>query len=640
MGRPKDVQTWSQVTIVGKNKVKCNHCGDEFKGGVTRIKEHLDTTKQRGRSIHPCSAIGNRIPAAGPSNPQHQSGVNAANPLQGNPQQESVNAVNPLQATPIQAETFVHARPGIGNNMDFGPSNPRQSVNPVNALLATRLQAETFVDVHPGINNSMASGPSNPCQSVNAMNATRLQAETFVDVRPGIDNSIASGPATRLQAETFTDVHLDIDNIMASGPSNPWQSLTTENATLISAETFFDVRFGIGNSMAFSPSNPWQSVNAENALQVLRECDSLEHVPPLGKLQNLSRLVVSCSSIEKVPEGLEMLIKLKWLDLSGNKELWWEPESVLPNLTNMQFLDLRNTRIMLTINDLQGMTTLECFGGNFLDRENYNSYVQKILDKGFGPKTYHLHLGNICKYYFYVDCHLYPFAPNYHLQKIIYFGDCEVLPYYLPKNTSEIYIDGNYHWKCLCNGLSFERSMFSHLKVLYVRGCNKIEKLLTPELLPQLQNLERIEVRHCSSMKEIFAMGNCVDNDDGSRTNITLTPPLSERSMFSHLKELSVWGCNKIEKLLTPGLVPQLINLEGITVSDCSSMKEIFAVDNNDGSRSNITLPKLTRLYLQNLPELNIVCKGILFCGLSKPWFHSYECPNLKEPTIQTCNNR
>ncbi|KAJ1435450.1 P-loop containing nucleoside triphosphate hydrolase [Sesbania bispinosa] len=360
---------------------------------------------------------------------------------------------------------------------------------------------------------------------------------------------------------------------------------------------------------------------------VLRACDSLEDVPPLGKLQNLSRLVITRSSIKKVPEGLEKLIKLKWLDLSRNQELRWEPGTVLPKLTNMQFLDLRYTKVMLTINDVQGMTTLECFGGNFLDRENYNSYVQQIMDKGCRPQTYHLHLGNISTIY----CHyLCPLVPNNN--QIINFGDCEGLTHYLPRDTSLIRIHGNGHWKCLCNGLSFENSC--SLRRIEIRRCTLVESLCcltsTCSLRTQMLNLESLHLEELESLTAICKEGVA-----------HVTPPLSERSMFSHLKKLVVYNCNKIEKLLTPGLVPLLQNLEKITVHKCSSMKEIFAEDNggddHDGSRSNITLPKLTKLYLSNLPELKIVCKGILFCGLSKP-LYSYFCPNLKYPAIQTCN--
>ncbi|TKY64975.1 Disease resistance protein [Spatholobus suberectus] len=115
---------------------------------------------------------------------------------------------------------------------------------------------------------------------------------------------------------------------------------------------------------------------------------------------------------------------------------------------------------------------------------------------------------------------------------------------------------------------------------------------------------------------------------------------LSPRGMFSHLKKFNIEGCHEIETLLTPGLVSQLQNLESISVFDCNSMKEIFAVGSGlvpqltnlksitvshcnsmkeifavsysgDDESFNIELPKLTKLELECLPESTTVGIGV-----------------------------
>jgi hypothetical protein len=66
-------------------------------------------------------------------------------------------------------------------------------------------------------------------------------------------------------------------------------------------------------------------------------------------------------------------------------------------------------------------------------------------------------------------------------------------------------------------------------------------------------------------------------------------------------------------------------------------MKEIFAVNNSDDDNDSsiITLPKLTHLELLTLPELKIVCKGIIRCG-SIPTLEIDYCPRLeRHPTIE-----
>ncbi|KEH21828.1 LRR and NB-ARC domain disease resistance protein [Medicago truncatula] len=76
---------------------------------------------------------------------------------------------------------------------------------------------------------------------------------------------------------------------------------------------------------------------------VLFRCDRLKHVPPLGELQALSRLIISFTSIEEAPQGLEKLTNLKWLDLSSNKLLYIDFGSFTSNLTKLQYLNFRDT---------------------------------------------------------------------------------------------------------------------------------------------------------------------------------------------------------------------------------------------------------------------------------------------------------
>jgi sentrin-specific protease 7 len=123
---------------------------------------------------------------------------------------------------------------------------------------------------------------------------------------------------------------------------------------------------------------------------VLRECKSLKHVPPLGELQTLSRLVITESSIEEAPQGLDKLLNLKWLDFCNNKSLNFE-FGTLSNLTKMQYLDLRDTCAVIRVEDIQGMKKLERFGGIF-DIKDYHNYVQKMPEF----KMYYLILRNVC----------------------------------------------------------------------------------------------------------------------------------------------------------------------------------------------------------------------------------------------------
>ncbi|XP_028212005.1 probable disease resistance protein At4g27220 isoform X1 [Glycine soja] len=348
---------------------------------------------------------------------------------------------------------------------------------------------------------------------------------------------------------------------------------------------------------------------------VLRQCYQLEYIPPLGDLQALSRLDISgCDSLLRVPEGLQNLKKLQCLNLSRNLYLSLLPGCALPGLRNMQYLDLRGWS-GIKVEDVKGMTKLECFAGSFLDQDNYNRYVQEIQDTGYGPQTYIIYFGKFktatpgfCEDSIYVEFKL----------RRVWFGDCDELPYLLPRDLAELLVSGNHQWKCLCAALSSNGSL--SLKDITIGHCTKLKSLfcVSCSLCTNIQNLKSLKLYNLDSLS-VICKEDVAD----------LTQFLYLRGVFSHLKELSIHGCHQIEKLLTPGLVPQLQNLESISVQDCKSIKEIFAGDSSD----NIALPKLTNLELDMLPELKTVCKGILLIN-SEDILHINDCPNYEKPRI------
>ncbi|XP_061362739.1 probable disease resistance protein At4g27220 [Gastrolobium bilobum] len=375
---------------------------------------------------------------------------------------------------------------------------------------------------------------------------------------------------------------------------------------------------------------------------VLRGCKSLKYVPPLGELQKLSRLDISDTSIEKVPQGLEMLINLKWLNLSGNDRLTLEPRSVIQSLTNMQFLDLHcsmlSANVKVEVEDVQGMSMLEYFAGSFHDCKNLNNYVTKTMDRGCGPKTYHLHSGDLYTFSYFpglddptlspTDCRTYPYFPGLDYRAVS-LGDCKEFVHFLPRDLAKLRILQNYQWtRGLCDALSFNAP--SSLKEIRVEYCRKVESLFclssSCSFCTNLQHLESLELISLASLDVIWK-----ENDEG------ITQFLPSRGMFSYLKHLKIEFCNKIEKLMTPALLPQLPNLESIDVAFCDSMKEIFAVrnseddddDDDDDDYPTITLPKLTKLSLCLLHQLKTVCRGVI-ASISPPTVDARGCPKLE----------
>jgi len=324
---------------------------------------------------------------------------------------------------------------------------------------------------------------------------------------------------------------------------------------------------------------------------VLRECRQLEYIPPLGDLHALSRLDISgCDSLLRVPEGLQNLKKLQCLNLSRDLYLSLLLGCALPGLSNMQYLDLRGWSGII-VEDVKGMTKLECFAGSFLDQDNYNRYVQEIQDTGYGPQTYIIYFGKFktatpgfCEDSIYVKFKL----------RRVWFGDCDELPYLLPTDLAELCVGHNNQWECLCAALSSNGSL--SLEDIYIHNCTNLKSLfcLCFSLCTNIQSLKSLELDFLESLTAI-----CKEHI------VDLTQSLSLSGVFSQLQRFSIHECHAIEMLLTTELVPQLRNLEFISVWNCQSMKEIFAVSYSGGDDDSftITLPKLNTLELGFLPQ-------------------------------------
>ncbi|KEH21833.1 LRR and NB-ARC domain disease resistance protein [Medicago truncatula] len=358
---------------------------------------------------------------------------------------------------------------------------------------------------------------------------------------------------------------------------------------------------------------------------VLKSCYSLKHVPPLGELQALSRLVISKTSIEEAPQGLEKLINLKWLDLSSNKCLNMDTRSFLSNLTKIQYLNLQHTNALIKVEDIQRMNMLECLGGGF-DCKDHKQYMQKNLDMSFGPKSYILTFASV---WGEDGVSLIRFDSDDPETKTMKFGNCDHSSHILPKDLTYLCIEKNSHWVCLCDALLCNTD-FSSLRKIKTYYCQRLKSLFCLSgfcsFCTMIHNLEVLDLQRLESLtivcKEVF----------GVRQSLT------QGGIFSCLKKFNIYHCHLIEKLFRPQLVQQLQNLETIDVQHCYSMKEIFVVSNSDDNdQSIISLPKLTRLTLYYLPELKIVCKGSISCG-SSPKVDIFNCPNLERyPTIQRC---
>ncbi|PPD70885.1 hypothetical protein GOBAR_DD32226 [Gossypium barbadense] len=109
-----------------------------------------------------------------------------------------------------------------------------------------------------------------------------------------------------------------------------------------------------------------------------------------------------------------------------------------------------------------------------------------------------------------------------------------------------------------------------------------------------------------------------IDDGIGSATASTLAPSAT----FSHLKEITIHFCSSMKTLLPHWLLPNLQNLEEISVDHCGELVEILGVETSEveekGSDALIKfhLPKLRQLTCWGLPNLKSICgkSGVMVC--------------------------
>ncbi|XLR05831.1 probable disease resistance protein At4g27220 isoform X2 [Arachis hypogaea] len=363
------------------------------------------------------------------------------------------------------------------------------------------------------------------------------------------------------------------------------------------------------NAELTSLPNSLSSLKSLKSL-LLERCYSLKYVPPLGELQELSRLVISDTLIEDVPHGLGMLAKLRWLDLSNNRKLVCVPWPVISGLTNVQYLNLQGTSI--TGHIVQGVINkLEYFQGSFQVAKNLADFMENTLNRDGGLKYYDID--------FRSSCMLWKLDILGGKRKRITVGDFEGFEVLLPSDLQELNIRNNKQLGgdlCECGALSLKAPSLKKIDVSY---CPKLERLCCLSgpcfFCQHLQNLQSLVLYDLERLDTIWR------EDD-------------EFIGLPNLSELKIQHCNRMERLMRATSLAKLPKLERIQVDYCKSIKEIFTM----GTATIITLPNSFReLCLWGLPQLGCVCDtDSIIVSNYPPEVTVFLCPELRSPIFDT----
>ncbi|MED6137117.1 hypothetical protein PIB30_061975 [Stylosanthes scabra] len=190
--------------------------------------------------------------------------------------------------------------------------------------------------------------------------------------------------------------------------------------------------------------------------------------------------------------------------------------------------------------------------------------------------------------------------------------------------------ESQYFQDMWCGSLQVRESCFSNLESLVVYQCDFLSEVIPANLIPFLNNMQKLEVQKCRSVKTIFGV-KCLKKD---RTLLPIKFSLKELVLeklpnlesiwnedpdgtfqFQLLQEVRVDTCTSLTSLFPKSVAKDLHKLENLELKHCESLVEIIAgteATPEETIRDFIMFLCLTSLTLLDLPRFNC-----FYCSLN-----------------------
>ncbi|XP_019706708.2 probable disease resistance protein At4g27220 [Elaeis guineensis] len=356
------------------------------------------------------------------------------------------------------------------------------------------------------------------------------------------------------------------------------------------------------------------SISELGSLQalILRFCRYLQSVDHAGGLKQLQLLDLSCTGIVGLPREIEQLTRLRRLNLSGTFHLACIPVDIIVSLSLLEDLEMRLssfsrskeskafienvghlnhlTHFTADIpNDLCTSSQLE----EFLLRDKLKSFHLRIVGRGLivppflvEPKRRGRYLDITAK-------------ANVRREAVGLLQHAEILNLYYHDEVRTISAMGARNLK--------------RLKECEVWQCRKMENVVITEEAEEgiLPELEILRLFYLPNLKSIW---------EGNGTP----------GSFGRIKNITIINCANVMYLFSSNVLQLLNSLENLCIETCPWMVEIVRGEVGNGV---IALPKLRRIVLKELQELNRMWEGVLSLE-SLQAIEVTSCPSLRQLAI------
>ncbi|KAK8503412.1 hypothetical protein V6N12_034807 [Hibiscus sabdariffa] len=305
---------------------------------------------------------------------------------------------------------------------------------------------------------------------------------------------------------------------------------------------------------------------------LLSHCGRLRRVPCLSKLQGLKKLDLCHTYIEEVPDGMDKLVNLRYLNLQGHS-LKYIPAGLLSKLSSLQHLKLTIFKLKASLEEVMTLEKLECFEGYFRDMPKLNKFVSYMQQSK----------KNLIKYRFEVGIDPSNFYSDGVDKSVIIsrYKSCEDDLIMLPFDVQGVSISEWHHLRSLNDIPSLEN--VKGLTNCRIMSCEEMDCVASftsaSSSTHPFQSLEQLYLSDLPKLREVIKVERL-----RSETSI-----LAPSATFFHLKFL------RIEILGAP------------TSGD---------EENGSDALIKFSLPKLRELTLMLLPQLEKICtkNGVMVC--------------------------